>query len=418
MGKTSMNRRQLLGGIAAVGAASTLAAPRIGWSQTAPIRIGCLQTLSGAMAITGQSHIIGAEIAVDMINDAGGIDGRPLELVVRDTQVSAATAVATLREFSGSGVNLVMGEAFSSVNLAAAPLLVELGLAMASPSAVAMELTHEMYSPNFFRCGPNAFMQYNGQTRLLAQEFPDVRKWGGIQTDGAGFKSGWDTMAAQLRRHHKELHNAEVQINDPLLVKLGSNDYRSIISQLMGQGLEGLIFQMQGQDALNFIRQAEPFDFFRSIKAIAANNIGASSGTLSVAIPDFFTASCYWHPMGFQGLPMTDEFVTRYKAKTGFDEVDVFSTMAHTAIYGFAGAIRTAGSTDTAAVVAAMESAEFDSLHGPLAYRTEDHQLLLNGGYVELGRPASGTGFVTKRFVKIPYAEIIEPASPGTPFVL
>jgi len=415
MSRLTLNRRSLIAGAAA---AATLGGTRAAWSQAAPIRIGCLQTLSGAMAITGKSHILGAEIAIEMINDAGGIDGRELVLETRDTQISAATAVAAMREFSGAGVNLVMGEAFSSVNLAAAPLLAELGLVMASPSAVAMDLTHEMFTPNFFRCGPNAFMQYNGQARLLAQEFPDVRKWGGIQTDGAGFKSGWDTMTAMLARHHKELHGAEITVQEPLLAKVGANDYRSIISQLLGQDLEGLIFQMQGQDALNFIRQAEPFDFFANIRAIAANNIGASPGALSVAIPDFFTASCYWHPMGFEGLPMTAEFVERYKAKTGSAEVDVFATMAHTAIFGFAGAIKAAGSTETDAVIKAMESQPFDSLHGPLSYRQADHQLLLDSNYVELGRPAEGTGFVTKRFVSIPVEEVIEPATPGEAFVL
>lgn len=418
MNRIALSRRNFMTSVAGAAAATALGGTRTAWSQTAPIRIGCLQTLSGAMAITGKSHILGAEIAVEMINDAGGIDGRQLQLETRDTQVSAATAVAAMREFSGSGVNLVMGEAFSSVNLAAAPLLAELGLVMASPSAVAMELTHEMYSPHFFRCGPNAFMQYNGQARLLAKEFPDVRKWGGIQTDGAGFKSGWDTMTAMLTRHHKELNGTEISVEAPLLSKLGANDYRSIISQLMAQDLDGLIFQMQGQDALNFIRQAEPFDFFSNIRAIAANNIGASPGTLSVAIPDFFTASCYWHPMGFEGMPMTAEFVERYKKKTGSDEVDVFATMAHTAIFGFAGAIKVASSTETEAVVKAMESQPFDCLHGSLSYRQADHQLQLDSNYVELGRPEQGTGFVTKRFVSIPVAEIIEPASPGTPFKL
>ena len=420
MTSKKLNRRSVVAGMAAATGvmASGMFSPRRAYSQTAPIKIGCIQTLSGAMAQIGNSHIIGAQIAVDMINDAGGIDGRQVELDVRDTQISAATAVAALREFSGQGTNLVMGEAFSSVNLAAVPLLQELDLVMASPSAVAMELTHEMFTPNFFRCGPNAYMQYNGQTRLLAQEFPDLRKWGGMQTDGAGFKSGWDMMVTTLKRNTKEINGADVTVNDPIITKLGATDFRTTISQLLGQDLEGVFFQAQGQDALNFIRQSEPFGFFDNVGAIAGNNFGASAGAMSIRLPDNYVASAYWSPLAYDEVAMKDEFLTRYRNTVGMDEIDVFATMSHTAIMGFAEAIRQAGSTATADVVAAMESTPFDCLHGALTYRMEDHQLELDGGYVILGPPESGTGFETKRFVTIPVDEIIEPATPGEAFVL
>lgn len=409
----------MTGTAAAAGAiAAGTFGPRAAYSQAAPIKIGCIQTLSGAMAQIGNSHIIGAQIAVDMINDAGGVDGRMLELDVRDTQISAATAVTALREFSGQGTNLVMGEAFSSVNLAAAPLLEELGVVMASPSAVAMELTHEMFSPNFFRCGPNAYMQYNGQTRFLAQEYPELIRWGGMQTDGAGFKDGWDTMVITLKRNAMEVSGAEVTVNDPIITKLGATDFRTTISQLMGQDLQGIFFQAQGQDALNFIRQAEPFGFFNNIGAIAGNNFGASAGAMSIRLPNNYVASAYWSPLEYDEVAMKEEFLTRYRAAVGMDEIDVFATMSHTAIMGIAGAIKTAGSTATANVVAAMESEYFDCLHGSLTYRTADHQLELDSGYVVLGPPESGAGFVTKRFVTVPVEDIIEPATPGEAFVL
>lgn len=417
MKKPGVSRRSVLGGIAAgSGLAAAGIIPRSAWAQGGPISLGCVQTLTGSLGVIGQAHIVGAEIAVEMINDAGGLDGRMVRLETRDTQISAATAVAALREFSGNGTNLVVGEAFSSVNLAAAPLLSELDMLMASPSTVAMELTHEMYTPNFFRCGPNSYMQYNGEAVLMSREFPEVTRWGGIQIDNAGFRSGYEMITEGLKSNYAA-NGTEVEVLDPILVKVGTTDFRTVISQLLGRGIEGFILMSTGQDAVTFIRQAKPFGLFNNIKVVADNNISIAAGpNLKQDIPNNFFTTCYWMPDAFSGVPMAVEFTERYRARTGQDTIDPYSSMAHTAVMGIAGAISAAGSTETEAVREALSTTPFDSVHGELAYRTEDNQLQLDPSYAEFRPLEEEPGYEIPRFISIPWEDAIEPASPGTPF--
>jgi len=413
----SISRRRFIASTAAGGAglALGLAAPAIA-NTGEPIRFGVLQTLSGTFANNGNSYAWGAEIAAEMINEAGGIDGRPIQLEIRDTKMSSATALAGLREFSSLGIRHVMGEAFTSINLATLPLLTELDLILTAPGAVGMELTHEAFVKNFFRAGPNALMQYSGQARMIAQSYPEVTTWGGIQTDNAGFKGGWDVFTAALRKHYRALHGVEITVNDPILTKVGTTDFRASISQLMAQGEEGLFISSAGVETLNFIRQALPFQLFDTIKVTASNNLGVASDMVNTVMPANFITSCYWDASAYPDLPITADFTRRYLEKSGQSEVDVFSTNAHIAVTGMAAGIRAAGSTETAAVVAAMEGAAFDTLHGPLSYRREDHQLLLDSGYIELGPKAEGPGYDRKRFVLIPYEEVIDPPTPGVAF--
>src|SRR5256712_6594782 len=84
-----VTRRRLIGsGSAAAGAlgASMLVPPpwQAAFGQAKPYKIGTLQPLSGSAAAGGKTALVGTQMAVDRINKAGGINGRPIELIVAD----------------------------------------------------------------------------------------------------------------------------------------------------------------------------------------------------------------------------------------------------------------------------------------------------------------------------------------------
>lgn len=86
-GKTT--RRRWLGlsaaAAGAVGAGMLVPAPwRSAFGQAKPYKIGTLQPLSGAAAAGGKTALVGTQMAVDRINKSGGINGRPIELIVAD----------------------------------------------------------------------------------------------------------------------------------------------------------------------------------------------------------------------------------------------------------------------------------------------------------------------------------------------
>src|SRR5215510_16429312 len=83
-----VTRRRLLGyGAGALGATMLVPPPWLAaFGQAKPLKIGTLQPLSGAAAAGGRTSLVGVQMAVDRINKAGGVNGRPIELIIADDE--------------------------------------------------------------------------------------------------------------------------------------------------------------------------------------------------------------------------------------------------------------------------------------------------------------------------------------------
>ena len=76
---------------------------RAAFGQAKPFKIGTLQPLSGAAAAGGKTALVGMQMAVDRINKSGGINGRPVELIVADYESKPDVGPAQGREAGGRG---------------------------------------------------------------------------------------------------------------------------------------------------------------------------------------------------------------------------------------------------------------------------------------------------------------------------
>lgn len=106
-----------------------------------PVRIGALAPLTRPGFREAGRHLrAGIELAIAEINDAGGIGGRPLELLLRDTAGTPPQAAAAIRDFAAAGAVAVTGEYHSVVAHAAASAAVRAGLPFVCSSAVLDDL--------------------------------------------------------------------------------------------------------------------------------------------------------------------------------------------------------------------------------------------------------------------------------------
>lgn len=109
-----------------------------------PVRVGALAPLTRpGWAEAGQHLVAGMALAVDDINAGGGVGGRPLELIVRDTAADPRRAVAAVDELAGLGVAALAGEYHSVVARAVAARADALGLPFLCSSAVLDALTDQ-----------------------------------------------------------------------------------------------------------------------------------------------------------------------------------------------------------------------------------------------------------------------------------
>ena len=108
------------------------------------VRIGALVPLTRPGWVEAGQHLLaGLELAVREVNGGGGIAGRPLDLVVRDTAADPRRAAAAVDELARLGVAAVAGEYHSVVARAAAARADALGLPFLCSSAVLDALTEQ-----------------------------------------------------------------------------------------------------------------------------------------------------------------------------------------------------------------------------------------------------------------------------------
>ncbi|MGI5347978.1 ABC transporter substrate-binding protein [Streptomyces sp. CA-250714] len=147
------------------------------------VRIGALVPLTRPGWVEAGQHLLsGLELAVRDVNDAGGIVGRPLELVVRDTAADPHTAEAAVEELARLGVAALAGEYHSVVARAAAGRADALGLPFLCSSAVLDALTEQPTELIARLCPPQSrgwriyadFLLSAGYSRIAVAAQPSV----------------------------------------------------------------------------------------------------------------------------------------------------------------------------------------------------------------------------------------------------
>src|SRR6185369_13425510 len=149
-----ITRRQALAGSAASAAALATGICRPAIAQSEPIRIGYLPALTGPSSSTGIGINRGTELAVKEINAAGGIKGRQIELIVRDTQSDPTKAVNAATELTRrQKAHIIWGPLNSGESLAATPLIARDGVPQMHPCWVDSLIDVKKY-PMAFRNAP------------------------------------------------------------------------------------------------------------------------------------------------------------------------------------------------------------------------------------------------------------------------
>jgi len=107
-----------------------------------PVRIGFFMSISGRDASFGEASLLGARLAVDRLNAAGGVLGRPVELVVEDNRsLAGESATAAKKLISRDRVVALVGECSSARTLEAAPIAQASGIPLVSPASTSPKVT-------------------------------------------------------------------------------------------------------------------------------------------------------------------------------------------------------------------------------------------------------------------------------------
>ena len=156
--KTSISRRQFLAVVGAVAAAGALSACGSSSSSTASsaasgaasgsatgdtIKVGLLAPLTGDVSVYGIAVANGASLYIKQVNEAGGINGKQIELVQMDEQGDATQAVNCFTQMVDQGITALIGDVTTTPTLAVVAATQDYNMPMVTASATAEAVTYD-----------------------------------------------------------------------------------------------------------------------------------------------------------------------------------------------------------------------------------------------------------------------------------
>ncbi|MEJ2666115.1 MAG: ABC transporter substrate-binding protein, partial [Deinococcales bacterium] len=312
-----------------------------------PIKIGGAFNLTGALSSLDVPAANGAKLAVKEINAAGGVLGRPLDLVVYDGKTDPATItnIAT-QMISGDHVVAITGFTDSDSALALGPIAQRNKIPFVTagatspllPSQIGTYMFLEPFGDNVQAAvgaeyamknfGMTAYLLYDKATEytnLLAGYFKDAFTHGGgkILLEDS-YKSGDTSYTAQITK----LKALSTQ-PDFLYISAMPDDIGTIVKQVRQAGIDLPIIGGDGYDTPLLVKVAGP----------ASNNVYYTTHAL----------------MTMDSTPAVQKFMKAYKAEYGKDPENAFAALGYDAVHLIAHAIEQAGSTDPTKIRDALQ---------------------------------------------------------------
>src|SRR5215472_3216145 len=258
----TVTRRRVLGwgsaGAGIIGAGILAPAPwRAAFGETKPYKIGTLQPLSGPGAAGGKTALVGVEMAVDRINKSGGINGRPIELVVADDESKPDVGRRKAQKLVDEDkIDVQVGGFLSNICLACMPVWDEARIVNIISVCLDTTLTTTKCNRYSFRPSDYAPAQAVAFAPYLVGKMG--KRWHIAYLDYAWGQSTRDAYVEEIRKHGGEVVGSTG-------IALGTADMASFLSKISGNfdGLFGILF---GVNAVTFISQAFDLGLTRKYK--------------------------------------------------------------------------------------------------------------------------------------------------------
>jgi len=135
------------------------------------LKIGTLLPETGNLSFLGPPEIAGVQMAVAEINEAGGVNGAPVELVEGDSgDTTTDTAVQTVTRELADGVDAIIGAASSSVSASVIDQVTGAGVTMFSPANTSKQFSDYPDEGLYFRLGPSDILQGQVLAEVIAED--------------------------------------------------------------------------------------------------------------------------------------------------------------------------------------------------------------------------------------------------------
>jgi branched-chain amino acid transport system substrate-binding protein len=351
--------------------AGLLALPLAAEAQK-PIKVGFPMILSGPGALFGEPAAKGAQMFVEEVNAKGGVLGRKLELLPRDTKGNADEAVRVSRELIlKENVDFLVGTLTSAEGPAVSVVAKENKVVFIAPIPKTDQLTAaDKLHPYVFRVAATTTMEGRSAAEIVAK-WPATK----IATISPDYAYGQDVTKSFVE-HLKKI-KPSAQIVDQQWPKLGEPDYTPFINAQMAKKPDAVFSSLWGGHFVNFAKQAKPLGYFDALKYnfIGVGEAGSPESTKSMGKD---------YPVGIWGntydafywgeTPAHRDYVARLSKYLKDEYPSSWAIQGWIGMAFLAEAIKKAGATDSDKVSKALLGLTIDTPIGKQTIREKDHQ--------------------------------------------
>src|SRR5579863_3054021 len=349
----------------------------LGAAAADSIKIGFPIPLSGPTATYGVPILKGAEMAVAEINAKGGVLGRQLAILSRDSKANADEAVRLARELIiKDNVDFLVGTLTSAEAPAVSTVAKENKIVFVAPTAKLTELTlPPQLHPYIFRVASNTAVEGRAGAALMAR-YKGIKT---VATIGPDYAYGRDSIAAFIANLKKL--RPDIKIVDKEWPKLGEPDFTAFITAQMGKKPDAVYCSLFAGDFVTFTKEATPLGYFKAIKnrMLDPAEVGTTdeAQALGSDYPYGIIADAY-DPVIFTGNETAEhkKFAADLKAFAKTKYASGWSIVGYQAIWALADGIKKAGSTKSDAVAKALAGMTFDTPVGKRTFSAASHQTL------------------------------------------
>jgi len=339
--------------------AAGLAAPAFAADDT--IKIGAPFNVTGALSSLDAPALNGAKLKLKEINDAGGVLGKKLELVVYDTKTDPTVIASVASQLINQDkVPVAFGFTDSDSVLALGPIFQQAGVPFITPGATSPKLPEQIGNEVFLACfgdnvqaaagaefvkgklaGKNVYLLRDNSTEyttLLAKYFEEAFTHdGGTIIGKDDYKSGDKSFTAQITKIKAGAKP------DVVYVSAMPDDIGLIVKQMRQAGITQPIVGGDGYDTPLLIQ----------VGGKASNDV-------------YYSTHAY---MAADSTPGIQKFYADYKAAYGMDPENAFAALGYDTLGLIADAIKRAGSADPAKIRDAIAATDgFAGITGSITY--------------------------------------------------
>lgn len=318
-----------------------------------PVKIGLVAALTGESALSGEAITRGLKVAIDEVNAAGVLGGRPLELVSRDDESDPAKGVTAARELiEQEDVAVVFGGLDSPVSLAMLPVFQELTTPYMGVWAAATNITQNDFKPNYaFRVSANdnlvdKFLLQHAQDKYQISKVGLIlinNPWG--ESNQKGFEEWSKTFGMQISGIEK--FNEE------------DTDVTPQLTRLKNSGAEALMLVANAAPAAQVMRSLTRINWDVPIVShwgISGGRFPELAGDLASQV-EFVQTYSFFGPQSPTGQKVLQALNNKFQLKDPSEILAPVGTAnAYDALMLTAKAIDQAGSTEGAKLQAAFEN--------------------------------------------------------------